>query len=131
MEKGNDIDSVIFKLNLAMNIRHLYRDADLSLTQLAATIGVHYGSLSGIIFQYYGVGFRKYLNNLRIDMLLSEIEKKKYVMTVAECIKLAGFKSRVTFHNAFKSKVGMNLTVYYKTQSKLSKSKDIIFNVVE
>jgi AraC-like DNA-binding protein len=130
MEQGKDIDSVIYKLNLAMNISHLYRNPDLSLTQLAATLGVHYGSLSDMIYQYYGVGFRKYLNDLRVDKLISEIEQSKFEMTVAECMELAGFKSRVTFHNAFKSKVGMTLTAYYKSQDKLPKQKIWVFEVV-
>ncbi len=130
MENGKDIDSVIYKLNLAMDISHLYRNPDLSLTQLAATLGVHYGSLSDIIYQYYGVGFRKYLNDLRIDKLLSEIEQSKFAMTVAECMELAGFKSRVTFYNAFKSKLGMTLTAFYKSQNKLSKAQNRVFEVV-
>jgi AraC-like DNA-binding protein len=99
-----------------MNISHLYRNPDLSLTQLAVTLGVHYGSLSDIIYQYYEVEFRKYLNDLSIDKLLYEIEQSKFAMTVADCMELVGFKSRVTFHNAFKSKVGMTLTAYYKYQ---------------
>ncbi len=131
MEKGQDIDSVIYKLNLAMDISHLYKDADLSLTQLAATVGVHYGVLSEMIHQYYGVRFRKYLNDLRIDKLLSEINKIKYAMTVAECMELAGFKSRVTFHHAFKSKVGMTLTEFYKTKNKLPKSVKRVFEAVD
>ena len=131
MEKGQDIDSVIYKLNLAMDISHLYKDTDLSLTQLAATVGVHYGLLSEMIHQYYGVGFRKYLNQLRIDKLLSEIGKMKYAMTVAECMDLVGFKSRVTFHHAFKSKLGMTLTVYYTTKNKLPKSVKRVFEALD
>jgi AraC-like DNA-binding protein len=130
MGKVKDIDSVLYKLNLAMEISHLYRNPDLSLTQLAATLGVHYNSLSDIIYQYYGLRFKNYLNDLRIDKLLSEIEQAKFMMSVAECMKLSGFKSRATFHHVFRCKVGMTLTVYYKSHDKLPNQKDRVFEVV-
>jgi len=52
-------------------------------------------------------------------------------MTVAECMQLSGYKSRVTFYHAFKSKVAMTLTANYKTINKLPKSLKIVFETVD
>ena len=73
MESKVDIESIIFKLNFAMDFNWLYKDHEFDITKLASNLGVNYEVLSKVIKSYYGVGFRAYINQLRIDRLLEII----------------------------------------------------------
>lgn len=128
--KPTDADDVIYKLNLAMEFHELYKDPDLSLTKLASIVGVHYGVLSRIIKSYYGYGFRSYLNDIRIKKLIEWIKPETGRPKIEKCLEVTGYKSRITFYNAFRSKTGVSLKEYYKIQSELHNSNPIIFESV-
>jgi AraC-like DNA-binding protein len=131
MEDKQELEAVIFKLNVAMDFNLLYKDPNLNLTKLAAHLDLHYGVLSKVIKTYYGLGFRAYLNQLRIDKLVSTLDKTKVRITIEESMKLSGFRSRVTFFNAFKSRVGMNFSAYFASKL-IPKEKELpIFYVVD
>ena len=124
-------EDVIFKLNIALDFKEVYKDPDLSLTKLAALLGVHYGNLSKIIKNEYGIGFRKFLNEVRIKKLIEKIQSEATQPKVEQCMEISGFKSRVTFFNAFRSQTGISLSHYYKAHFPSKKSKTIIFNSVD
>ncbi|SNS76810.1 Helix-turn-helix domain-containing protein [Belliella buryatensis] len=124
-------EDVIFKLNIALDFKQVYKDPDLSLTKLAALLGVHYGNLSKIIKNKYGVGFRKFLNEIRIKKLLDKIQLEATQPNVEQCMEISGFKSRVTFFNAFRSQTGTSLSGYYKKDFQSKNSKVIIFDSVD
>lgn len=123
----DDKEDIIFKLNIAMDFQEVYKDADLSLTKLAAIVGVHYGDLSKIIKASYGMGFKSYLNEIRIKKLVIMIQNGIVGPNVTKCMEISGYKSRVTFFNAFKSRTGLSLTEYYKHLVQFNNSNMIIF----
>lgn len=130
MMRPTDADDILFKLTLAMDFQEVYKDTELSLTKLANLLGVDSSVLNEIIKSNYGYGFRKYLNEIRITKLMDKIQKGVLGPNVYKCMEMSGYRSRVTFFNAFKSKTGVSLTAYYKMQSQLSNSIPIIFDKV-
>ncbi|SNS75296.1 Helix-turn-helix domain-containing protein [Belliella buryatensis] len=131
MESKVDIESIIFKLNVAMDFNWLYKDPELDLTKLAAHLGVSYSVLSKVIKSYYGLGFRAYINQLRIDKLLEIISSFNTILSIEQSMKISGFKSRVTFFNAFKSRTGMSFTIYWKANNLPKKNELPIFYAVD
>ncbi|SNS75020.1 AraC-type DNA-binding protein [Belliella buryatensis] len=124
-------EDVIFKLNIAIDFKQVYKDPDLSLTKLASILGVHYGTLSKIIKNKYGVGFRKFLNEVRIKKLIGEIQFESTRPKVEQCMVMSGFRSRITFFNAFRSQTGISLSAYYKSHFQSKNLKIIIFDSVD
>jgi YesN/AraC family two-component response regulator len=131
MESKVDIESIIFKLNIAMDYYWLYKDPELNLTKLAARLGVNYGLLSKVIKSYYGVGFRAYINQLRIDKLLEIIHELNTFLSIDESMKISGFRNRVTFYKAFKSSTGLNFTTYFKINNLSKKNKSLVLYVAD
>lgn len=131
MIKNIDIESIILKLDIAMDFRKLYLDPDLSLTKVAYLLELNTRIVSDIIKIHYGVSFRSYINGVRIDKLLSHLNGINYRLTVLQCMELSGFKSRVTFFHAFKSKTGINLSEFYEKMERLPKSAKLVFTALE
>jgi AraC-like DNA-binding protein len=125
MEMKN-LEDVLFKLNLLMDYQKIYKDPDLSQTKLAALVGVHYGELSKIINSYYGISYRKWLNNYRIEKLVAEINILPFKPKIQDCMAMVGFRTRDTFCNAFKSKMGSTISEYYSNQKK-NGSRNVIY----
>lgn len=121
-----NLEDVLFKLNLLMDYQKIYKDPDLSQTKLAALVGVHYGELSKIINSYYGISYRKWLNNYRIEKLVAEINILPFKPKIQDCMAMVGFKNRDTFCNAFKSKMGSTISEYYSNQKK-NGSRNVIY----
>lgn len=131
MEDKQELETVLFKLNVAMDFNLLYKDSNLNLTKLAAHLDLHYGELSKVIKTYYGLGFRAYINQVRIDKLLSILDKTKVRITIDESMEISGFRSKATFFKAFKSITGMNFTTYCKINNVPGKNEVPIFYVVD
>lgn len=112
MPTKEQIDTIKYKITVAIEHQQVYKNPYLSLTYFAASLNVSYGMLSDIIKEEYGMGFRMYLNNIRISKVLEEIERHGTTLKVSDYARLVGFSSRVTFFNAFKSRMGISLMNY-------------------
>lgn len=105
------------KLNVLMNGDALYKNEDLSLSELAKTLNAHPNHLSQVINEMEGKNFYNYINALRINefIKLAKLpENKKYTM-----ISLAydvGFSSKSTFNKHFKANTGKTPTNFFKTE---------------
>lgn len=102
------------KLTDFMNDGTLYKNENLTLSELAKRLGVHPNHLSQVINEQEGKNFYNYINAIRIKefiRLASLPENKKYTM-----ISLAydvGFSSKSTFNKHFKSYTGTTPTVFF------------------
>lgn len=112
MVNSEQLEAIKFKMTIAIEYKKMYKNPDLSLTKFAAALDVSYGLLSEIIRDEYGMGFRMYLNDIRIRKVLEEIDRYGTSLKVNDYAKLVGFQSRVTFFNAFKSRMGISLMKY-------------------
>ncbi len=102
------------KLNVLMKDDALYKNEDLSLSELAKTLNAHPNHLSQVINEQEGKNFYNYINSIRIKefiKLASLPENKKYTM-----ISLAydvGFSTKSTFNKHFKTYTGKTPTAFF------------------
>lgn len=99
-----------------MNKEGIYKNEDLTLSELAKTLKIHPNHLSQVINEQEGKNFYNYINANRIKefiKLASLPENKKYTM-----ISLAydvGFSSKSTFNKHFKANTGKTPTDFFNT----------------
>ena len=104
-------------LKQKMNDEKLFKENDLTSTELAKRLNVHPNYLSQVINEKEKKNFYNYINSLRIKefiRLASLPESKKFTMLslAYDC----GFNSKSTFNKHFKENTGKTPTEYFKAQ---------------
>ncbi len=105
------------KLNELVNSDALYKNDNLTLSELAKQLNVHPNHLSQVINEKEGKNFYNYINSLRIKefiKLTSLPENNKFTM-----ISLAydcGFGTKSTFNKHFKINTGKTPTNYFNNR---------------
>ena len=92
----------------------LYLQHDLSLQQLARTIGTNRSYLSQY-FSRQGITYNTYINNLRINHFISryqEVNGTQQPFTVQQLASESGYHSYSTFSLAFKQRTGQSVTAW-------------------
>lgn len=92
----------------------LYLQHDLTLLQLAKTIGINRFYLSQY-FASQGMTYNSYINNLHISHFVSlyrEAVSTQRPFTAQELARDSGYRSYSTFSLAFKQRMGQNVTVW-------------------
>ena len=95
---------------------HLYLQHDLTLLQLAKTIGTNRFYLSQY-FSNQGMTYNAYINDLRVNyfiILYREAVDARRSFTAQQLAKESGFRNYNTFNNAFKRKMGLSVTAWMK-----------------
>ena len=90
----------------------LYLQHDLSLQQLARTIGTNRSYLSQY-FSRQGITYNTYINNLRINHFISryqEVASTQQPFTVQQLANESGYRSYSTFSRAFTQRIGQTVT---------------------
>ena len=90
----------------------LYLQHDLSLQQLARTIGTNRSYLSQY-FSRQGITYNTYINNLRINYFISryqEVASTQQPFIVKQLVSESGYHSYSTFSLAFKQRMGQSVT---------------------
>lgn len=111
-EKGAQLYS---DLNQLMNEKSLYKENDLTLTELAKRLGVHPNHLSQVINEKEKKNFYHYINSLRIDefiRLAALPNSKQYTLLgiAYDC----GFNSKSSFNKQFKEHTGKTPSEFLK-----------------
>ena len=92
----------------------LYLQHDLTIHQLATAIGTNRFYLSRY-FSRQGTTYNAYINGLRIDHFISlyrrAVAAKEHI-TVRSLAQDSGFRNYATFSNAFKQRMGKNVTAW-------------------
>lgn len=92
-----------------------YLNPDLTISKTSIDLGIHKNRLSGLIQDYYGIGFSELVNRLRINNFIDLFDTNKN-LTMETIIYKSGFVHRSTFYAAFKKHIGINPTTYIKEQ---------------
>jgi AraC-like DNA-binding protein len=90
-----------------------YTDPDIKLHTLAARLGLTPNQLSFFLNSVMGVGFREYINGLRLE----RIERDLHSDTARTILQIAmdnGFASKTPFNALFQKKYGMTPSEYRK-----------------
>ena len=96
----------------------LYLKHDLTLAQLAETIGTNRTYLSQY-FSLQGMTYNAYVNRLRIvhfEQLYRQAMQAQHTVTAQQLAQICGFRSYSTFSSAFKEVEGMNVTTWMRNQ---------------
>ncbi|NJM24896.1 MAG: helix-turn-helix transcriptional regulator [Bacteroidia bacterium] len=103
--------------------RHGYRDADLTLEQLANLMQSTPKKVSQVINEGFGQNFFDLVNTYRIEeakLLLADAASHR--LTVLEIMYQTGFNSKSSFNTLFKKKTSLTPTAYRQQHSRLSPS---------
>lgn len=89
---------------------------DFSLKELARLVDSNTTYVSQVINEVYGVSFSNLLGTARVKRVCHIIKESNDFdnLTVEGIARMAGFKSRTAFHNAFKREVGLVPSQYIK-----------------
>jgi AraC-like DNA-binding protein len=93
----------------------IFTNPDLSLSSAARSIGVHPNVLSFLINDVYDMGFKEYLNELRLRDFLERAKPRALETSTILGLALdAGFSSKSTFNRVFRERYGSTPREYLK-----------------
>lgn len=98
-----------------MDDEKLYLQSQLSLPQLADTLGLSVNYVSQIINQHHGENFFDFVNGFRVEEAC-RLFKDNTDRPILDVALMSGFNSKSAFYTAFKKKKGMTPGQYKKTQ---------------
>jgi AraC-like DNA-binding protein len=91
-----------------------YRDPEISLARLAATLEVHPNRLSLALNRTYGRSFPSLVNQQRVNYFLSRAEVGALeTRSILDLALDSGFSAKSTFNRVFKEQVGVSPSRYY------------------
>jgi len=91
--------------------RHVYLDKDLTIWDLTEKLGTNRTYVSKIINKDFGLTFKVFVNNYRVDHAIRLLNGDKHY-TVEEISEMSGFGSSNSLYRAFLAKEGTSLTQY-------------------
>ncbi len=102
-----------------------YLNPNISMTNLAKQLDTNTKYLSKIINSHYEKSFSNYINDARIDFIITELKnnQKTRKYTIKAISEKAGFKNSQSFSQSFYKKTGIYPSFFIKNISKESYSK--------
>jgi AraC-like DNA-binding protein len=98
------------KLDMAMRNGGLFRDANLSLDQLARHLGTSPNHVSQTLNSVIGCSFFEYVNRFRIEASFDQLRSGE--RSVLEIAFATGFNAKSSFYRAFSRETGMTPTAW-------------------
>ena len=97
------------KVTGSMQHDQLYKDAELTLSQLAKKLSTNSSVLSKVVNQGFGLNFNDFVNEYRVQAVIALLkageQKNQTLLGIAfDC----GFNSKATFNRAFKKQTGIS-----------------------
>ncbi len=117
------IEDSLSRLNKSMERDKIYRNSQLTLSELANVISVPAHHLSQLLNEKLNVNFYDYVNTYRIEEVKTELlNQKKDNLTILALALEAGFNSKASFNKAFKKYTGVSPSEYKLHNRKESKT---------
>ncbi|BFM42744.1 hypothetical protein CFS9_13850 [Flavobacterium sp. CFS9] len=112
---SSELTAIHQRLTQLMQEEKIYKNADLTLTELAQKINIHPNTLSQVINSAEQKNFYDYINSQRVEefkrtILLPENQKFTFLSIAFEC----GFNSKTAFNRNFKKATGLSPSEYFK-----------------
>lgn len=110
--------NIIQKLEKLMAEKKLYKDDELTLEKLAATMQISRHHISEALNQYLSKTFYQFINEFRVQEIIATLNKCRTQEITPNILALAmeaGFKSKSSFNLYFKKYTGLTPTEYLKT----------------
>lgn len=108
------------RLQHLMNTEQLYRESELSLTDLAERLNTHPNYLSQIVNEKEGKNFYDYINSMRVEAFLRmTADPKSRQFTLLALALECGFNSKSAFNRYFKKATGQAPSEYLVMRDEL------------
>ncbi|WP_212002522.1 helix-turn-helix domain-containing protein [Chitinophaga sp. HK235] len=114
-----------------MEGKDLYKDPELTLDKLAATMEISRHHLSETLNQYLGQSFYQFINEYRIRevvRLIDEHRENKVTPNILSLAFEAGFHSKSSFNQYFKKVTGSTPSAYLKSTNTVPRFTNISIN---
>jgi AraC-like DNA-binding protein len=102
-----ELEKLKIKLENLMQNDKIYREPNLTLTDLSRRIGVNSATLSYVINNGFGKNFNDFINEFRIAEVKGKLETADNSTLLAVAFD-CGFNSKATFNRAFKKFTGVS-----------------------
>jgi AraC-like DNA-binding protein len=110
MQKNKKSHNNALKEHISTYIYSNYTDANISLEQVAETLGYSSSYLSRFIKQEFGIGFGELLNKIRLDHAKKLLTSG--IRPIGEISETVGYTSINSFVRAFKREEGITPSQY-------------------
>ncbi len=118
-ETGHNYDELQKKIEQLMFAKSLYKNPTLMITDLAEHLDTTSKNVSQAINKETGLNFNDYVNRLRVDAFIKEIDLGTHLRQTLLAIGLdCGFNSKSTFNRAFKKYIGQSPNEYVQERLK-------------
>jgi AraC-like DNA-binding protein len=118
---------VISVLDLLMQEKKLYTDAELTMEKLSHESKLSRHAISEALNQYAGKSFYAYVNDFRVMEMVRHLDRCKLQDITPNMLVLAyeaGFKSKSSFNKYFKQVTGLTPSMYLHEKKTVVAEKD-------
>jgi AraC-like DNA-binding protein len=114
-----ELNEIAKELITKMENEQLYRDPDLTLTDLSTVLNIPPGKVSLVLNRVIGKNFYSFINGYRANAFINLLNNPefKHLSTLGIAFE-CGFRSKSTFYQFFKSYTGMSPAEYKKSSGK-------------
>lgn len=106
------------KINSLFENEGLYKDAGLTLTDVANRLQTNRNIVSGVINQEFRMNFNDFVNKKRVEAVIKRLERLEHKKSTLLGIALdCGFNSKATFNRAFKKQIGLTPKQFIKSKN--------------
>ncbi len=95
-----------------MQDKQLYRQNDLSLPELAQTLGISVHQLSELLNVHLGVSFYEFINDYRLQFACNLLQNPECQLRILDIAFDAGFNNKNSFYRTFKDSLGVTPNQY-------------------
>lgn len=114
----DELSNVIQKLNTIIESEKLYRNPELSLSDLSASVDISERTISQAINQQLGKNFFQLINEYRVAEIKEQLkDPNNDHLKIISLAYDAGFNSKASFHRVFKSYTGQTPKEYKAANS--------------
>lgn len=114
--KNDDTEQKIVENLESFEKNHLYTTKGLTTAQMAVMLDTNTKYLSYILGEYRNSNFNDYINDLRIDFIIRELQKKPRLANykIAVLSDMCGYSTHSQFGAIFKAKKGLSPSQFIK-----------------
>ncbi len=107
------LNNLTLEMNECLDSKKLYKQQNLTLSDLAAHLNTNRNVISKVINQRFNMNFNDFINKKRAEAVIDQLKKEEHKSSTLLGIALdCGFNSKTTFNRAFKKHIGLTPKQY-------------------
>ncbi|BDX04842.1 helix-turn-helix domain-containing protein [Planctobacterium marinum] len=108
----DDTRELANRIETLLKEQALFLDPNLNVSQLARELRMSSATISQVINRHFGMSFRAYINEFRIDAIKAKLLDENNKASVLSLALESGFNSEASFYRVFKAATGQTPTGY-------------------